>query len=76
VVQYSKVDKADYENIKGINTLTDDLDLVTTEWSFSATGPGNPINMAAKSADVLRHQADGLIRDIYAHTKVPTIQQS
>ena len=37
-----------------------DLALVTTEWSFSGTGPdGNPFNMAAKSADVLRHQADG-----------------
>jgi ketosteroid isomerase-like protein len=32
-----------------------DLALVTTEWSFSGTGPeGNPVNMAAKSADVLR----------------------
>src|SRR5918992_5185676 len=39
------------------------LALVTTEWSFSGTGPdGNPINMAAKSADVLRHQADGTWR--------------
>jgi uncharacterized protein (TIGR02246 family) len=37
-----------------------DLALVTTEWSFSGTGPdGNPVNMAARSADVLRHQADG-----------------
>ena len=37
-----------------------DLALVTTEWSFSGTGPdGNPINMTARSADVLRHQADG-----------------
>jgi ketosteroid isomerase-like protein len=37
-----------------------DLALVTTEWSFSGTGPdGNPVNMAAKSADVLRHQTDG-----------------
>ena len=40
-----------------------DLALVITEWSFSGTGPdGNPINMAAKSADVLRHQADGTWR--------------
>ncbi len=40
-----------------------DLALVTTEWSFSGTGPdGNPVNMAAKSADVLRHQADGTWR--------------
>lgn len=39
---------------------TSDLALVTTEWSFNGTGPdGNPVNMAAKSADVLRRQADG-----------------
>ena len=38
---------------------TSDLALVITEWSFSGTGPdGNPVNLAAKSADVLRHQAD------------------
>jgi ketosteroid isomerase-like protein len=39
-----------------------DLALVITEWSYSGgTGPdGNPVNMAAKSADVLRRQqADG-----------------
>lgn len=37
-----------------------DLALVTTEWSFSGTGPdGNPVNMVAKSADVLRQQSDG-----------------
>ena len=37
-----------------------DLALVTTEWSFSGTGPdGSPVNMAAKSADVLRLQTDG-----------------
>jgi uncharacterized protein (TIGR02246 family) len=37
-----------------------DLALVTTEWSFSGTGPdGKLVNMAAKSADVLRQQADG-----------------
>jgi uncharacterized protein (TIGR02246 family) len=42
---------------------TGDLALVTTEWSFSGTGPdGSPVNMAAKSADVLRHQADGTWR--------------
>ena len=40
-----------------------DLVLVITEWSFSGTGSdGNPVNMAAKSADVLRHQADGTWR--------------
>jgi uncharacterized protein (TIGR02246 family) len=40
-----------------------DLALVTTEWSFSGTGPdGNPVGMAAKSADVLRQQTDGTWR--------------
>jgi uncharacterized protein (TIGR02246 family) len=40
-----------------------DLALVTSEWSFSGTGSdGNPVNMAAKAADVLRHQADGTWR--------------
>jgi uncharacterized protein (TIGR02246 family) len=40
-----------------------DLALVITQWSFSGTGSdGNPVNMAAKSADVLRHQADGTWR--------------
>ena len=39
---------------------TGDLALVTSEWSFSGTGPdGKPVNMAAKAADVLRQQADG-----------------
>jgi uncharacterized protein (TIGR02246 family) len=37
-----------------------DLALVTSEWTFSGTGSdGNPVNMAAKAADVLRRQADG-----------------
>ena len=37
-----------------------DLALVISEWSVSGTGPdGKPVNMAAKSADVLRQQADG-----------------
>ena len=40
-----------------------DLALVTTEWSFSGTGPdNNPVNIASKSADVLRKQADGTWR--------------
>ena len=40
-----------------------DLALVITEWSFSGTGPdGNSVNMAAISADVLRHQTDGTWR--------------
>jgi ketosteroid isomerase-like protein len=37
-----------------------DLALVISEWSVSGTGPdGKPVNMVAKSADVLRQQADG-----------------
>jgi uncharacterized protein (TIGR02246 family) len=39
---------------------TSDVALVITEWSVSGTGPeGKLVNMAAKSADVLRQQADG-----------------
>ena len=37
-----------------------DLALVATVWSFAGTGPdGEPVALAAKSADVLRRQADG-----------------
>ena len=40
-----------------------DLALVITEWSFSGTGPdGKPVNMAARSSDVLRQQANGAWR--------------
>jgi len=40
-----------------------DLALVTTAWSFTGTGPdGKPVKLAAKSADVLRRQADGYWR--------------
>ena len=40
-----------------------DLALVITEWSFSGTGPdGSPVNLSAKSADVLRQQSDGTWR--------------
>ena len=40
-----------------------DLALVLTEWSFSGTEPdGNPVNISAKSADVLRQQDDGTWR--------------
>ena len=36
------------------------LALVTTAWSFAGTGPdGEPVRLAAQSADVLRRQADG-----------------
>jgi uncharacterized protein (TIGR02246 family) len=48
--------------VKRVLTASD-LALVTSEWSFNGTGAdGNPVNMAAKSADVLRHQADGTWR--------------
>ncbi len=37
-----------------------DLALVTTVWSFAGTGSdGEPVTLAAQSADVLRRQADG-----------------
>lgn len=37
-----------------------DLALVITDWSFAGTGPGgDPVKLTAKSADVLRRQADG-----------------
>ncbi len=40
-----------------------DLALVISEWSVSGTGPdGKHVNTAAKSADVLRQQADGTWR--------------
>jgi uncharacterized protein (TIGR02246 family) len=40
-----------------------DLALVITEWSFSGTGSdGNPVNMTAKSTNVLRQQSDGSCR--------------
>jgi len=36
------------------------LALVTTVWSCTGTGPdGKPVELAARSADVLRRQADG-----------------
>lgn len=37
-----------------------DLALVTAVWSFTGTGPdGELVNLAARSADVLRRQANG-----------------
>jgi uncharacterized protein (TIGR02246 family) len=39
------------------------LALVTTVWSFAGTGPdGEPVKLGARSADVLRRQADGTWR--------------
>ncbi len=41
----------------------DDLALVTGIWSFNGTGPdGEPVQLAARNADVLRRQADGTWR--------------
>jgi uncharacterized protein (TIGR02246 family) len=37
-----------------------DLALVVGKWLFAGTGPGGePVQLAAKNADVLRRQADG-----------------
>jgi uncharacterized protein (TIGR02246 family) len=48
-------------NLKVTRVLeASDLALVTTIWSFTGTGAdGEPVKLAAKSADVLRRQADG-----------------
>ena len=41
----------------------DDLALVIGVWSFNGTGPdGEPVKLAASSADVLRRQTDGTWR--------------
>jgi len=41
----------------------DDLALVIGEWSFEGTAPdGEPVQLAARNADVLRRQSDGTWR--------------
>ena len=41
----------------------DDLAFVMGEWSFDGTGPdGEPVQLAARNADVLRRQGDGTWR--------------
>jgi uncharacterized protein (TIGR02246 family) len=41
----------------------DDLALVIGAWSFNGTGPdGEPVQLAARNADVLRRQTDGTWR--------------
>jgi uncharacterized protein (TIGR02246 family) len=41
----------------------DDLALVIGVWTFNGTGPdGEPVQLAAKNADVLRRQSDGTWR--------------
>ena len=41
----------------------DDLALVVGTWTFEGTGPdGEPVQLAANNADVLRRQADGTWR--------------
>jgi len=40
-----------------------DLAIVATVWSFTGSGPdGAPVKLAAKSADVMRRQADSTWR--------------
>jgi len=46
-----------------------DLALVIGAWSFTGTGPdGKPVTLSAKSADVLRRQADGTWRFVIDNT--------
>jgi ketosteroid isomerase-like protein len=49
-------------NVKGV-VQTSNLALVTTEWSFSGTGPDKkPVDIDGKATDILRRQSDGTWR--------------
>ena len=49
-------------NVKGV-VQTNNLALITTEWSFSGTGPDrNPVDIGGKATDILCQQSDGTWR--------------
>jgi ketosteroid isomerase-like protein len=49
-------------NVKGV-VQTSNLALVTTEWSFSGTGPDKKsVDIGGKATDILRRQSDGTWR--------------
>jgi ketosteroid isomerase-like protein len=46
----------------------DDLALLQGDWRFSATGPdGSPVELAGRSAEVVRRQGDGSWRYVIDH---------
>ena len=49
-------------DVKGV-VQAENIALVSTEWSFSGTGPdGKPVSIGGKAIDVLRQQSDGAWR--------------